>query len=78
MPFKHTKITLGSGDDDHIHLFAADEAFWDDEFKVERHWELRRFCCELFALFDRLIDAANHVEGLLGKVIIFTVNNRLE
>ena len=32
---------------------------------------LRRFRRELLALLDRLFDGADHVEGLLGQMIVF-------
>jgi hypothetical protein len=28
--------------------------------------------------FDSFLDAADHVEGLLGQMIVFAVDNRLE
>src|SRR6185312_8097615 len=33
---------------------------------------------QLAALFDRLIDAADHVEGLLGEAVVLAVEDLLE
>src|SRR3954453_17224476 len=38
--------------------------------RLRRWCALRRFGGELLALFDRLFDGADHVEGLLGQVVV--------
>src|SRR5580704_15827912 len=44
----------------------------DPPRKREREFTfLRRFGGELLALFDRLFDGADHVEGSFGQVIVF-------
>src|ERR1700741_477255 len=39
---------------------------------------LGRFCGELFALFDRLFNSADHVEGRLRQVVVFSLAEPFE
>jgi hypothetical protein len=37
VPLQHAELALGAGDDDHVDLLGADEAFGSDEFEVKGH-----------------------------------------
>src|SRR3546814_3926163 len=41
-------------------------------------FRLSRFGRQLPGLFDRFVDAADHVEGSFGQMVIFAIDHRLE
>src|SRR3546814_17510317 len=41
-------------------------------------FRLSRFGRQLPGLFDRFVDAADHVEGSFGQLVIFAIDHRLE
>lgn len=47
-------------------------------FRMHFRFLLRCFLGQFFCLFNDLFDVANHVEGTLGQVIVFTVEDGLE
>jgi hypothetical protein len=72
---QHAEIALGAGDDHHVDVFGADEAFGRDEFEVERHYAAsaaRRWP------FRPLPRCRRPCRRRFGKVVVFAVHDRLE
>src|SRR6516225_3406764 len=89
MPGQHAEVAFAARQIDLIDVAGEQHRFRRYEFKVysshsayplplpTNSLPLRR-CGELLALFHRLFDGANHVESLLGQVIVFALAQLLE
>ena len=80
---QHSKVALGTGDLDFVHLLVDEQAIGRDDLQLEmrrdagyRHRSLRRLA--LSELLEHLVDAANQIEVLFRNLVVLAFGDFLE
>src|SRR5438270_5351632 len=77
IPRQHPELAIGAVGDDEVDIALEQAAL--DAHDPEGYWQLAlASLLHLFALRPGLVDGSDHVEGLLGQVVVLAFENLLE